>query len=175
MALSVPLYRDQMQIEKITMSEICSKLRSLRRARGWSLMDVEIASGGRLKAVVLGSYERGARSLSVRRALEIAELYGVPASQLFSDKKSAASEDLRRKMLDLRTLNARAQTDSATQAHLLLLARFTRSILELRQDWNGQVLSIRAEDCKALALMLNIDNQELLKWLDEEKILLAIR
>lgn len=164
-----------MNTEKITMSDISSKLRSLRRARGWSLTDVEIASEGRLKAVVLGSYERGTRSLSVKRALEIAELYGVPASQLFSDKKSATTDDLRRKMLDLRTLSARAQIESATQARFLLLARFTRSILEYRQDWNGQVLSIRGEDCKTLALMVNMENQELLRWLDEEKVLLAIK
>jgi transcriptional regulator with XRE-family HTH domain len=164
-----------MQREKITMSEVSSKLRSLRRARGWPLADVEIASGGRLKAVVLGSYERGSRTLSVKRALEIAEIYEVPVSQLFSDKKSGAVEDVRRKMLDLRTLSARAQSESSMQERFLLLARFTRSILEYRQDWNGQVLSIRGEDCKTLALMLNLESEELLRWLDEEKVLLAIR
>jgi len=77
-----------MQAEEITIADVSAKLRALRRARGWSLMDVEIMSEGRLKAVVLGSYERGSRTLSVKRAREILELYGVPASQLFTEKKT---------------------------------------------------------------------------------------
>ena len=77
-----------MQAEEITIADVSAKLRTLRRSRGWSLTDVEAMSQGRLKAVLLGSYERGSRTLSVKRALEILELYGVPASQLFTEKKT---------------------------------------------------------------------------------------
>jgi transcriptional regulator with XRE-family HTH domain len=164
-----------MQSEKLTMSEISAKLRALRRARGWSLSDVEKVSRGRLKAVVLGSYERGSRSLSVRRAFEIAELYEVPISQLFSDKKGSSPEVLGRKMLDLRAINNRVQSEDPAQQRFMVLARFTRAILESRQDWNGEVLSIRSEDCRVLALILNIPLTELLQWLDQEKVLLTFR
>jgi transcriptional regulator with XRE-family HTH domain len=164
-----------MQEEKITISDISAKLRSLRRARGWSLSDVEVISKGRLKAVVLGSYERGSRTLSVKRALEIAELYGVPVSQLFTDKKISDSPSDSRRMLDLRTLSRRAQIESPAQERFILVTRFTRSILESRQDWNGEVLSIRIEDCRVLALMLDIERAELVRWLNDEKVLLAIR
>ena len=170
-----PLYRQRMQEEKITVSDISAKLRSLRRARGWSLSEVEVMSKGRLKAVVLGSYERGSRTLSVKRALEIADLYGVPASQLFTDKKSFDSPTDSRRMLDLRTISRRAQIESPAQERFVMITRFTRSILESRQDWNGEVLSIRNEDCRALALILNIERAELLRWLNDEKVLLAIR
>jgi len=164
-----------MQDERITISDFSAKLRSLRRARGWSLNDVEVMSNGRLKAVVLGSYERGSRSLSVKRALEIAELYGVPASQLFTDKKISDSPSDSRRMLDLRTISRRAQIVSPAQERFIMITRFTRSILESRQDWNGEVLSIRIEDCRVLALMLNLERDELVQWLDEEKVLLAFR
>ena len=164
-----------MQIERITVSDISARLRSLRRARGWSLSDVETLSEGRLKAVVLGSYERGTRALSIKRALEIADLYGVPVTQIFTDKKSSPREVQGRRMLDLRTISTRAQLATPSQERFIVIARFTRAILESRQDWNGEVLSIRSEDCRVLALILNIEIAELLRWLDDEKVLLAIR
>ena len=67
-----------MNPDSITIESISARLRSIRNARGWSLSDVESISDGKVKAVVLGSYERGTRSLSVRRALQIAEIYNVP-------------------------------------------------------------------------------------------------
>jgi transcriptional regulator with XRE-family HTH domain len=164
-----------MQAEEITIADVSAKLRALRRARGWSLMDVEIMSEGRLKAVVLGSYERGSRTLSVKRALEILELYGVPASQLFTEKKTFDSPSDTRRMLDLRTINRRAQVEGPWRERFLLIARFTRSILESRQDWNGEVLSLRTEDSKIIALILDINKAELLRWLDDEKVLVATR
>ena len=164
-----------MEIEKLTVGDISARLRSLRRARGWSLVDVETRSQGRLKAVVLGSYERGTRAITIKRALQIAELYGVPILQIFSDKKTTQSEVQGRKMLDLRTMSDRAHRIGPSQERFIALARFTRAILESRQDWNGEVLSIRNEDCKVLGLILELEISELLRWLDDEKVLLAIR
>jgi len=164
-----------MHPETLTATDISAKLRSLRRARGWSLNDVEVMSKGELKAVVLGSYERGSRTLSVKRILQIAKLYGVPASQLFTDKSSYESPIETRRMLDLRTISRRAQIESPSRERFILMTRFIRSILESRQDWNGEVLSIRNEDCRVLSLILNIERAELIRWLDDEKVLLALR
>jgi transcriptional regulator with XRE-family HTH domain len=53
------------------------RLREVRNSQGLSLADVEAKSGGRWKAVVVGSYERGSRSVTVAKAAELAGFYGV--------------------------------------------------------------------------------------------------
>lgn len=164
-----------MNPDTITMSDISAKLRTLRRARGWSLLDVELQSKGKIKAVVVGSYERGTRTLSVKRAIEIAQLYEVPLSQLFTEKSYTPGSISGRKMLDLRTISRKAQIENQWTERFLILTRFTRAIVESRQDWNGEVLSLRSVDCGILALILNIDEAELMNWLDQEKILLTLR
>jgi hypothetical protein len=45
------------------------KLRELRRSKGLTLQDCELISNGALKAVVLGSYERGHRAISLALSL----------------------------------------------------------------------------------------------------------
>lgn len=55
---------------------ICAVLRELRETRGWTLADVERHTGGRWKAVVVGSYERGDRRPTVEAADELLALYG---------------------------------------------------------------------------------------------------
>ena len=59
-----------------------ARLRSIRSQQGLSLHGVEEKSRGRWKAVVVGSYERGDRNVTVERLAELAEFYGVPASEL---------------------------------------------------------------------------------------------
>ena len=164
-----------MSPDTVTISDISAKLRTLRHARGWSLLDVERVSQGRIKAVVLGSYERGSRTLSVKRAIEIAGLYEIPLSQLFTDKKVTIDMNTGRKIFDLRTISARAQRPNEYSERFTILARYTRSIVESRQDWNGEVLSLRSSDCSVLALILNIEFSELMQWLDDQRVLLAIR
>ena len=55
-----------------------AKLRAIRQQQGLSLHGVEQKSGGRWKAVVVGSYERGDRAVTVQRLAELADFYGVP-------------------------------------------------------------------------------------------------
>ena len=54
-------------------------------------MGVEATSEGRWKAVVVGSYERGDRAVTVQRLAELAEFYGVPLVELLPDAAPAAS------------------------------------------------------------------------------------
>jgi transcriptional regulator with XRE-family HTH domain len=80
-------------------------LREVRRARKWSLADFEKASHGRIKAVVLGSYERGSRSVSVAKLQAIAEVYGVPISAFFTKNYvENSSLDVPNVIIDLRKL-----------------------------------------------------------------------
>src|ERR671937_1319276 len=62
-----------------------ARLRAIRAQQHLSLHGVERKSGGRWKAVVVGSYERGDRAVSVQRLAELAEFYGVPVAELLPD------------------------------------------------------------------------------------------
>lgn len=59
-----------------------SRLRAIRQQQGLSLQGVEEKSGGRWKAVVIGSYERGDRAVTVAKLAELADFYGVPVGEL---------------------------------------------------------------------------------------------
>src|SRR5438876_4560188 len=68
-----------------------SKLRAIRAQQHLSLHGVERKSGGKWKAVVVGSYERGDRAVSVQRLAELAEFYGVPVGELLPREHAPAS------------------------------------------------------------------------------------
>jgi len=59
-----------------------ARLRDVHQREGLSLQRVEQRSGGRWKAVVVGSYERGDRAVTVPKLAELARFYGVPMSEL---------------------------------------------------------------------------------------------
>jgi transcriptional regulator with XRE-family HTH domain len=69
-----------------------ARLREARRQRGLTLQNVEAGSGGEFTSVTLSSYERGDRSMSVARLVELAGFYGIsPAELLPSGGSKAAS------------------------------------------------------------------------------------
>jgi transcriptional regulator with XRE-family HTH domain len=61
------------------------RLRAIRTQQNLSLHGVEEKSEGRWKAVVVGSYERGDRAVTVQRLAELADFYGVPVSELLPE------------------------------------------------------------------------------------------
>lgn len=158
---------------QVTIQEVSSKLRAIRTAKSLSLSDVELLSNGALKAVVLGSYERGARTLSVKRAIAIAELYQVPVSQLFTDEKPVELVITGKTVVDLRAINKRAN-DSSHPAfeRYQLLARVAQRIVRSRQDWNGEVLSLRQSDLETIAILFDQPISVVINWMDEERVLL---
>ena len=58
-----------------------ARLRAIRTQQGLSLHGVEKKSKGRWKAVVVGSYERGDRAVTVQKLAELADFYGVPVER----------------------------------------------------------------------------------------------
>jgi transcriptional regulator with XRE-family HTH domain len=128
-----------------------SRLRAVRSQQRLSLHGVERKSDGKWKAVVVGSYERGDRAVSVARLAELAEFYGVPISELLPTEEGAGSGgriDLGAKIvLDLQRLQGVPADDAAP------LLRYAQSIQRRRGDYGNKVLSIRGEDLRALALM----------------------
>ena len=59
-----------------------ARLRAIRQQQDLSLSAVEAKSHGKWKAVVVGSYERGDRAITVAKLAELAEFYGVPLGEL---------------------------------------------------------------------------------------------
>ena len=126
-------------------------LREIRLSKKWSLRDFEIASGGRIKDVVLGSYERGSRSISVSKLTIIAATYCVPMSAFFPiEPKIQPENPPERVIIDLRKLRSALLTPQTRT--VLLLDQFTKGIITQRNDWNGEVLSLRASDLQILSI-----------------------
>jgi transcriptional regulator with XRE-family HTH domain len=159
-----------------TVSEINSTLRAIRQSKSLSLSDVETLSEGRIKAVVLGSYERGARSLSVKRALQIAELYQVPISEILGHHENLSATSSARIILDLRLISQRVQQEGRNEiAKYSVLSRLLQKIVRTRQDWNGEVISLRSSDIATLAILFDENEDEVTSWLEQETLLLKIR
>lgn len=161
---------------QITVHDVSAKLRAIRLSRSLSLSDVEALSNGSLKAVVLGSYERGARTLSVKRAIAIATLYQVPVSQLFSDETPIEVLGSEKIVIDLRAISRRALDSTHIEnQRYILLARVVQRIVRSRQDWNGEVLSIRETDIETVSTIFDVQISEAFTWLERERILLKKR
>jgi transcriptional regulator with XRE-family HTH domain len=140
------------------------RLRAIRMQQGLSLHGVEAKSEGRWKAVVVGSYERGDRAVTVQRLAELAEFYGVPISELLPDATAtpASTEPPPRLVLDLEKLQRVPSSDAGP------LARYTATIQSQRGDYNGRVLSIRQEDLRTLAVIYDETpsqlTEQLISW-----------
>lgn len=125
-----------------------AKLRSIRQQQGLSLHGVEEKSQGKWKAVVVGSYERGDRAVTVQKLAELAEFYGVPVAELLPDSTpGSAAEPPARLVLDLERLG-QVPTDKVGP-----LARYAAAIQAQRGDYNGRILSIRQDDLRTLAVI----------------------
>ncbi len=159
-----------------THEEICTRLRTIRISKGLSLADVEITSKRSIRAVVLGSYERGDRALSVKKAIEIAAFYGVPLTYLLEQPKSAEGV-IRPPVIDLRQIRkilADTQEKHSITPELGSIFTFISGIVALRNDWNGEVLSMRSSDISLLAMTLGRNSDEISKILNERRLLLSV-
>ena len=140
------------------------RLRSIRQQRGMSLQDVHRATDGEFKAAVLGAYERGERSLSLPRLRRLAICYGVPINQLLpeEDTYELSSGAPTGVTIDLNRI------DELDEAVATVIARFLQHIQVQRQDFNGKVLTIRASDVAMLAMLLDVDDAELIAKLEQD-------
>ena len=141
------------------------RLRIIRKSKGWSLQDVERNSNGKWKAVVIGSYERADRAISLKKAISLMEFYQVPVSELFPDIPPQVST--RSIAIDLIKLSA-VQSEYSS-----VIQRFVRGICDRRKDWNGQVLTVRVNDLQFLAMLLQQAEPELLTELENLSLLRA--
>lgn len=152
---------EQNEDEELPMSvtlEVGRRLRALRKARHLSLDDVERQSSGRWSASAVGAYERGFRTLSLPRLHELAGFYDVPVSVLLGEAPVTAEEP-RKLVLDLEALSQVPEAAS--------VQRFVRSIILERGDFNGRVLTIRRDDLRAIAALLQCDPARAVNQLDD--------
>jgi len=128
-----------------------ARLRAIRTQQGLSLQGVEQRSNGQWKAVVIGSYERGDRAVTVTRLAELADFYRIPVTELLPDAGPVRDHDEdagpTRMVLDLERL------EQVPAERAGPLARYAQAIQAMRHDYNGRVLSIRREDLRSLALI----------------------
>ncbi|MBA2279911.1 MAG: transcriptional regulator [Actinomycetota bacterium] len=135
------------------------RLRTIRRQRGLSLQDVEATSSQEFKASVLGAYERGERAISVPRLQRLAAFYAVPVDQLLP------RDDNDPGVLDLTERPGSAPIGSVTidlirlrgleEPGADLLMRYLQMIQVQRQDFNGRLLTVRRDDLRAIACILD--------------------
>ncbi len=156
--------------------EISQSLKDVRRQKGLTLREVERISEGKWKAVVIGSYERMDRALTLKRALELARFYELPLAQLLglsrgnslhsNSEGDAVARELR---LDLRRLR------STPEFEVSALGRFISSICQERQDWNGEVLTLRRGDHLAISALCGAPEGELIDWFEKRGVLFKSR
>jgi transcriptional regulator with XRE-family HTH domain len=147
-----------------------ARLRAIRMQQHLSLHGVERKSGGKWKAVVVGSYERGDRAVSVQRLAELADFYGVPVSDLLPPEEASFATagggsnatPLSRIVLNLDRVSALQDTNGE------ILRRFTASIVRQRGNLGLRTLPVRHEDLRTLALMYDTTveslTERLVRW-----------
>ena len=144
----------QSQIE-----DLYIRLRLIRESRHLTLVQAARLSQGQISAIALGSYERGDRSVSASKLFVIAKLYDVPVAELFESSKKYMAEE--RISIDIRkilmSLNPEAQK----------ITQVIRNIARMRGDWNGEVISLRANDINNLEIFTGLTADQIQKVIRE--------
>jgi transcriptional regulator with XRE-family HTH domain len=155
-----------------------ARLRAIRKQKRLSLQDVEASSSQEFKASVLGAYERGERAISVPRLQRLARFYSVPVDQLLprEDDDAAGPSDVidldegtvvpgrqseEPVTLDLHRLSSMESTEAT------LLTRYLGMIQVQRGDFNGRMLTVRRDDLRAIACLLDTTADSARSRLDE--------
>ncbi|MFP4312647.1 MAG: transcriptional regulator [Nitriliruptoraceae bacterium] len=148
---------------------IGARLRRVRHQQELSLADVQARSNGQWKAVVVGAYERGDRSVTVERLADLASFYDVPLADLLPDPQVIRAISAGRITLDLVRLNA-----ATARPELTVLARYAAHVARRRGDHNGRVLTLRAGDLETVALVVDRTAADLKDLLEDAEVLLHL-
>ena len=137
--------------------QVGERLRVIRKQKRMSLQEVEAQSNQEFKASVLGAYERGERALSVPRLDRLSQFYAVPVEQLLPREVTGteaaaalASPTIKKLAIDV------AKLVQLKGAPFEMLARYLKLIQVQRQDFNGRVITVRGDDIRSIAAMLDV-------------------
>jgi len=156
--------------------KVGGRLRAIRKQKRLSLQDVEASSQQEFKASVLGAYERGERAISVPRLQRLARFYAVPVDQLLPRDEEVGTDavidleagtvsrpapDDSKVIIDLSRLQSLGSNDSQ------LLTRYLGYIQVQRGDFNGRMLTVRRDDLRAIACLLDVNPDSARSKLEE--------
>lgn len=152
-------------------ADLGRQLRQIRQQKGMTLQQVEEASDGTWKAVVIGSYERGDRSVSVAKLARLADFYEVPLSALLPSQGASSSTTPAAGgvVVDLQRL---AAIDDGEDEIAGMLVRLAHGVRSRRGDYNGRILSLRNADLESLAHMADVSLSDLVGQLRDRGLIL---
>jgi hypothetical protein len=156
-----------------TTTTISARIRMQRKARSLTLQDIERLSNGRIKAVVMGSYERGSRAISLARTIEIANLFAIPLSELIEEPRKIKGGSNGMFIFDLRKL--REISLAVTGNEVSKINAFVSAICARRRDWNGEILTLRSGDLDTLTLVLSMPREAVQELLERFQLVIKER
>jgi len=141
--------------------EIGTALRRARGARDLTLRQVSSMTRGRFKATSVAAYERGERTISLERFIELCDLYGIPAQAMLSEILGP---------LNVRSVAVidRDLLESSLSAEASLISGFVRQVSSLRREQPSGAIVLRAGDLEVLATASGKEPTELVKILSSD-------
>jgi transcriptional regulator with XRE-family HTH domain len=136
--------------------QVGQRLRVIRKQKRLSLQEVEAQSAQEFKASVLGAYERGERALSVPRLDRLAQFYSVPIEQMLPREVTGAEAAAIDSPINKKLAIDVSKLVQLSGSPFEMLARYLRLIQVQRQDFNGRVITVRGDDTRAIAAMLDV-------------------
>lgn len=136
--------------------QVGERLRVIRKQKRFSLQEVEAQSEQEFKASVLGAYERGERALSVPRLDRLAQFYNVPIEQLLPREITGAEAAHLESPVNKKLAIDVSKLIQLKGSPFEMLARYLRLIQVQRQDFNGRVITVRGDDTRAIAAILDV-------------------
>jgi transcriptional regulator with XRE-family HTH domain len=132
------------------------RLRQIRQQKKLSLSEVENSTNQEFKASVMGAYERGERMISVPRLERLAHFYGVTVDQLLPRDKQREGDTQTNNAAPTKLRIDVAKLTLRDAKEFKMLERLLRMIQVQRQDFNGKVITVRAHDTRAIAVILDV-------------------
>lgn len=132
------------------------RLRQIRQQKKLSLSEVENSTNHEFKASVMGAYERGERMISVPRLERLAHFYGVTVDQLLPRDKQREGDTQTNNAAPTKLRIDVAKLTLRDAKEFKMLVRLLRMIQVQRQDFNGKVITVRAHDTRAIAVILDV-------------------
>ena len=136
--------------------QVGQRLRVIRKQKRLSLQEVEAQSVQEFKASVLGAYERGERALSVPRLARLSQFYNVPIEQMLPREVTGAEAAAIDSPINKKLAIDVSKLVQLSGSPFEMLARYLRLIQVQRQDFNGRVITVRDDDARSIAAMLDV-------------------
>lgn len=164
--------------------QVGRRLRYIRKQKQLSLKEVEEKSNGRWKSIVVGSYERGDRAITINRLFELASFYMVPVSYIIDLNDKIVDE--RRKNKNTTQLNIPEtqvkdkiipliinvkKLTSMPDGISMLLKKYVLRIQEVRGDYVTDIITLRDNDKIALSVIYNMDIPKMMEVFQQDGVL----